>query len=369
MKVICDRTGLSELLTLAGSVIVTRTPKPVLQCVKLVAEGDTLTVMATDMELAIRATTTKVEIQEPGEALILNDKFTQIVRESVDSTITLEVEKQEAQIIGQDSHFKIFGYPLADFPPIPEFDGAPDYTLPGDELHRLIQRTLFATARENSRYAINGVLIEREGNKLTLIATDGRRLALARGACKATDSDTQSSQVAIVPTKALSTAMRLFDDPQQQVSVKVTENQMLFSTDTAVLSTNLVEGNFPPYRDVIPKDSDRKAMISTDVLASGVRRAALLTNDESKGVRMAFGPDGLVISSRAPEMGEAEINVALNSYDGEAMEIGFNPHFISEALKVVDADEVQIDLKASNKPGILRTGQNFLYVIMPLNLQ
>ncbi|HCD30818.1 MAG TPA: DNA polymerase III subunit beta, partial [Phycisphaerales bacterium] len=116
MKVICDRAELVDLLNLAGGVILSRTPKPVLQCVKLTVIEDTLTVMATDMELAIRACTNKIEIVEPGEALIPNDKFNQIVRESVDPTITLEVDKQEAQITGADSHFKIFGYPVGDFP-------------------------------------------------------------------------------------------------------------------------------------------------------------------------------------------------------------------------------------------------------------
>jgi DNA polymerase-3 subunit beta len=368
MKVICDRAELVDLLNLAGGVILSRTPKPVLQCVKLTVHEDTLTVMATDMELAIRACTNKIEIVEPGEALIPNDKFSQIVRESVDPTITLEVDKQEAQITGADSHFKIFGYPVSDFPPIPEAKGDPDYTINSGELHRLIRQTTFATARENSRYAINGVLVERDGNKLTLVATDGRRLALAKGSCRGGSSEGGPKSV-IIPTKALTTALRLFDNDKQDVSVKITENQLLFATDTAVLSTNLVEGNFPPYRDVIPKDSDRKATMRTDVLASGVRRASLLTNEESKGVRMSFSAEGLTLSSRAPEMGEAEVKVPLENYDGEPIEMGFNPGFVSEALKVVEENEVTLELKAPNKPGVLRTGNEFLYVIMPLNLQ
>ncbi|HCD30817.1 MAG TPA: DNA polymerase III subunit beta, partial [Phycisphaerales bacterium] len=254
-----------------------------------------------------------------------------------------------------------------DFPPIPEAKGEPDYTINSGELHRLIRQTTFATARENSRYAINGVLVERDGNKLTLVATDGRRLAMAKGSCRGGAEGGPKS--VIIPTKALTTALRLFDDDAQDVRVMITENQLLFATDTAVLSTNLVEGNFPPYRDVIPKDSDRKATMRTDVLASGVRRASLLTNEESKGVRMSFSSEGLTLSSRAPEMGEAEVNVPLENYDGEAIEMGFNPGFVSEALKVVEDGEVTLELKAPNKPGVLRTGNEFLYVIMPLNLQ
>jgi DNA polymerase-3 subunit beta len=130
-----------------------------------------------------------------------------------------------------------------------------------------------------------------------------------------------------------------------------------------------VDGNFPPYKDVVPKDGDKKASVSTDLFISGVRRAALLTNEESKGVRMAFAPGGLTLRSRAPEMGEAEINVDLAEYAGEPLEIGFNPGYLLDALKVVDENQVQLEFNAPNKPGVLRTGPNFLYVIMPVNLQ
>ena len=371
MKVICDRGALVESLNLVGGVIVSRTPKPALTCVKLSAggEGDGaggLTLAATDLEVAIRLTTPRVEVQDSGEALIPADKLQQIVRESIDPTITLDTEQDVAQITGQDSKFKIFGQPPGDFPPTPEFKGDPDFEISAADLHRLIAMTIFATARENSRYAINGVLVEREGNKLTVVSTDGHRLALARGTCKNANDE---SRTAIVPTKALNLLLRLFDDAEQMVKVKIVENQMLFATDEAMLSTNLVEGNFPPYRDVVPKENDKKATLNTDLFISAVRRAALLTNEESKGVRMSFSPEGLTLSSRAPEMGEAEINVALPQYQGEAVEIGFNPTYLLDALKVLDENEVQLEFKAANKPGILRTGPNFLYVVMPVNLQ
>ncbi|MEX2389847.1 MAG: DNA polymerase III subunit beta, partial [Phycisphaeraceae bacterium] len=260
----------------------------------------------------------------------------------------------------------IFGQPVADFPPVPEFKGDADFEISAADLHRLIAMTIFATARENSRYAINGVLMERDGNKLVMVATDGHRLALARGTCKAVDKEVRS---AIVPTKALNLLLRLFDDAEQTVKIKVADNQILFQTDEALLASNLVEGNFPPYKDVIPKEGDKRATLDTDVFVSAVRRAALLTNEESKGVRMAFGTEGLTLSSRAPEMGEAEVSVPVPEYQGDPIEIGFNPVYLLDALKVVDAGQVQFEFKAANKPGVLRTGPSFTYVVMPVNLQ
>ena len=366
MKVICDRGALVESLNLVGGVVVSRTPKPALTCVRLSAVANGLTLTATDLEVGIRLKMDRVEVQEPGDALIPADKFTQIVRASIEPTITLETESDIAHITSQDSRFKIFGHSVEDLPPLPEFDQESDFEISAGELHRLVAQTIFATARENSRYAINGVLVEREENKLSVVATDGHRLALSTGSCKA---GTGESRAVIVPTKALNLLLRMFVDVDQTVRVKLVDNQILFSTDQAALLSNLVEGNFPPYKDVIPKDGDKKATLSTDSFVSAVRRAALLTNEESKGVRMAFNGQSLTLTSRAPEMGEAEINVEVSQYEGEAIDIGFNPVYLLDALKVVDENQVFLEVEAPNKPGVLQAGTNFLYVIMPVNLQ
>jgi DNA polymerase-3 subunit beta len=365
MKVICDRGSLVEALGVASGVVVSRTPKPVLTCVKLTAAKDALTLVATDLEVGIRLQTARVEVQEEGEALIPADKLSSIVRESIDPTLTLSVEQEEAHIKGADSHFKLLCMSVSDFPPVPEFKGESDFEVTAAELHRLVSRTIFATARENSRFAINGVLLEREGNKLVVVATDGHRLALARGTCK---GGKEGGRVAIVPTKALNLLLRIFTDGEQTVRVKIADNQILFATDAATLTSNLVEGNFPPYKDVIPKDGDKKATLTTDALVSAFRRAALLTNEESKGVRMCFSTTGLTLTSRAPEMGEAEISVELPSFVGDPIDIGFNPQYMLDALKVIDEDQVNLEFKAPNKPGIIKTGNNFVYVVMPVNL-
>ncbi len=365
MKVICDRGALLDRLNLAGGVVVSRTPKPILTCVKLIAETNALHVVATDMEVGLHISTPRVEASVEGEAVVPADKLISIVRESVDATLTLEVDSDTMHVKGQDSHFKVYGYPAGDFPKVPDFPGEPDFAIQAGQLSQLIQQTIYATARENSRYAINGVLLERDGKKLCVVATDGHRLALARGDFKPAND---AAFNAIIPTKALNMLNRILDDPEAEVLVKVKDNQIIFDCEGATLSSTLVDGNFPPYKDVIPKDGDKKATLNTDVFASAVRRGALLTNEESKGVRLSFDSDGLTLSSRAPEMGEAEISVDLPKYDGEAVEIGFNPAYVLDALKVITADQVTLDMKAPNKPGVLRTGPDFLYVIMPVNL-
>jgi DNA polymerase III subunit beta len=374
MKVICNRGALLEALTVTSNVVQARTPKPVLQCVKVTAADDRLTIAATDLEVAIRYSDTQVQIEQPGETLVPADKFRDIVRESVDDTLSIEVSTDKdgaggtfANIRGQDSHFKIFTQKSSEFPPVPDFEGEADFELTGGQLKGLIGQTLFAAAKESGRYNFNGVLAVTSGKKINFISTDGRRLAMAKGELLADHLPKEGAKV-IIPAKALNLIDKLVDDPEEMVGFQVRENQVIFHTSSATLTTNLVEGQFPPYEDVIPKDSDKKMTAATADFLSAIRRAALLTTEESRGVKMHFSKKGLVLTSRSPEAGEATINFACK-YEGTDVEIGFNPAFLTEALRVVDSDEISLEMSAANRPGLLRGGPNFLYVIMPVNLQ
>jgi DNA polymerase-3 subunit beta len=173
---------------------------------------------------------------------------------------------------------------------------------------------------------------------------------------------------AIVPTKALQLIEKLIEDPEELIGIQIRENQVIFHSSNATLTSNLVEGQFPPYDDVIPKDVDKKMSASTADFLSAIKRAALLTTEESRGVRLAFNKKGLVLTSRSPESGEATINFPCK-FEGVDVEIGFNPNFLVEALRVVNTDEVTLEMTAPNRPGLLKAGGNFLYVIMPVNLQ
>jgi len=367
MKVICNRGALLEALTVCGNVVASRTPKPVLQCVKLSAADDRLTVSATDLEVAIRYSDNQVQIEEPGETLVPADKLRDIVRESVDDTLSIEVVADNANIRGQDSHFKIFTQRPADFPAIPDFEGEANFEIAGGLLKQLIAQTLFAAAKESTRYAFNGVLLTAAAKKVNLVSTDGRRLAMAKGEL-ISDKLAKEGAKAIIPAKALNLLDKLVDDPEETIGVQVRENQVIFHSPSATLTTNLVEGQFPPYDDVIPKDCDKKMIAATADFLSAIRRAALLTTEESKGVRMHFSKKGLVLTSRSPESGEATVNFPCK-FEGADIEIGFNPSFLTDALKVVDSDEISLELTAPNRPGLLKGGGNFLYVIMPVNLQ
>jgi len=384
MKVVCDRGALLEAVNLVAPVVAVRSPRPQLSCVKLSAVrgdgGGELRLAATDADVSISLSTAHVDVQREGEALAPADKLRQIVQaEDAEDHLTLETTGESAlEIRGQDAKFTVYGFPPEEFPPAASFPSdRGEIVLEAGELQGLISRTLFATSKESSRYAINGVLVNVEGKKIELVATDGRRLALASGSVAENKAEKRVS--AIIPTKALTQVAKLLGDPSERVRLALTENQAVFAlgeageAPRAVLSGSLVEGAFPPYQDVIPKDQDKKATFEVSSLTSAVRRAALLTNEESRGVRLRIARSGsdatLHLSSRAPEMGEASIDLAVPSYEGEEIEIGFNPQFITDALRVVDEPQVVVELKAPNRPGVFRCGSDFTYVVMPVNLQ
>lgn len=365
MKFRVNRQEMADALSAVCNVTAIRTPKEVLKCVHLQAQSDVLLLSATDLELSIRCSVTQVEVDKNGEALVVGDTLNRIVHECNDDILDIEISKNELHVRGQGSHFQIRTMSVADFPPVPVMEGDPDFTIDHAQMKRLIEWTIFASARESTRYAINGVLWELEGERITMVATDGRRLSVAHGKTHST-SASQKHHV-ILPGKAMSLFARLPVDEDSVVGVKISSNQALIKTTSVTISTSLVEGHFPKYQDVIPKDCDRLVQLNTDEFHSALKRAALLTNEESKGVRLTFSEDTLTLSSRAPEQGEATISLPAK-YKGETLEIGFNPVFLTDVLRVAHTEEITFAIKESNRPGVVKLSDDFIHVVMPVNL-
>jgi DNA polymerase-3 subunit beta len=365
MKIRFNREEMAAGLGAICGVAATRTPKEILRCVRLEAHPDFVLLSATDLEMGLRCTVAQVEVEERGETLATADTLARIVRESSDDLLAMESEENMLHVRGGDSHFQIMTQDVADFPPVPTIDADPSFTVEYGVLHRLIEWTAHAAAHESTRYAINGVLWEAEEDQLTLAATDGRRLSYAKGPIVGGEAQLHLS--AIVPTKALSLVGRLPQDADTPVGVKIVENQLLLQTGRVAISTSLVEGRFPKHQDVIPRDNDKEVVLNTLEFQSALKRASLLTNEESKGVRLSFGEGKLTLSSRAPEQGEATILLPVD-YQSEPLEIGFNPVFLLEVLRVAHCDTVSFTFKDSNRPGVIRLGDDFIYVVMPVSL-
>lgn len=367
MKALCDRARLSEAFQLAHSVVNPRSPKPALQCVRVEATKKQMRLLATDLEVGIRVVLTEgMQVDEGGDILLPADRVAAILKELASDKISLTVDDRTARLETEDSKFTIMGDDPADFPAVPDFgkDGATE--IEAARLINMIQRTVFATAREAARYALHGVLWEMRGKEIRLIATDGHRLAVAKGQAKGGAGAGVVS--AIVPTKAVHLIERCITGAEK-VEIQVGEKELLVRADNIVVYTRLIDGHFPKYEDVVPKDSDKKVELVTADFLSAVRRAALLTNEESRGVKMAFTAGQAVLSSRAPEMGEARVTVAaVMTGDDKEFEIAFNPQFVIDVLKVIEAEKFTLQLKSANKPGLIREGSHYEHVLMPVNI-
>ncbi len=367
MKVQFNREGLSQALALLTSIVPDRTPKPILRCVKIDATKNDVRIYGTDMEVGINYLLPAVEVKEPGQVVVPAARLAAVVRESTDETLMLKAAEGLCEVKGADSHFSIYGQEPSQYPPVPVFKGEPDMEVSLDSLRVSISQCLFATAKESTRYAINGVLWEIKGKKLTLVATDGRRLARSRANLASNPSEKAIAAKPIVPGKTMQLLEKIPGGEKDKVAVKLIDSQIMFACGNIVVCSNLVEGNFPKYEDIIPSDYQKKITLQTEVALSAVRRAALLTSEESRGIKLAVSKDKLVFSGKAPETGDAEVEVVVE-YKGEPIEIGFNPQFLAEAIRVIKEPQFELELGQSDTPGLIKAGANFLHVLMPINL-
>lgn len=369
MKLSLPRIEFVDALSAIQTIVGGRTPKPILGCVRLATSGDVIELGASDGEASLRLNVPAFKVERGGSAAIPSDRLLSITREMPDSEIALECDGQSCTVRGVGSKFKIFTFPVDDFPALPQFADRADLVLDAAMLQRMIARTIFSAARETGRYAINGVLWQKIGRRLFLVATDGRRLSRAGGGIA---EDSASDFQAIVPVKALRAFERVFNPPKERsnwtIDVQVMPNQILLRGGDRQLGTALAEGHFPKYEDVIPKDLDCLARISRVDLLSGIRRAALLTSDEARAIRLSFSAEQLVISAQSAEQGEARVELPMR-FEGKPAEIGFNANFLADVLGVLTLDEIFIEIKDGFRPAIVRGEDRaeFQYVVMPVS--
>jgi DNA polymerase-3 subunit beta len=367
MKVRCHREGLLSAFQLASVAVPSRDLKPVLRNLKAIADSDRCTLLATDLELGIRLEVRGIQVEEPGEALLPANRTLAILRESMDEELSIEADAQACMVRGQANEFEMGGEDPQDFPDIPQFSGEKYHELPAGQLREMIRRTLFAAATENPRYAVTGILWELEADVARLIATDGRRLAVCTGPASAHGGQDTKGQTHVVPSKAMQLLERNLQDADEQVKVALTPNEALFKTERAMVYSRLVEGRYPPYREVFPKKQTAKIPLVVGPFHAAVRQAAIMTDDESKKVAFTFGKKKLTLQARGPATGRSKVEMPLE-YDGKTIEIAFDPKFLTDMLRVLNPDDaLTLELTDSTSVALFRCGENYSYIVMPLS--
>ena len=367
MKAICHREGLLAACQLASVAVAARDVKPILKNLKAVVEADRCTLMATDLELGIRLEVRSPQVLEPGEAMLPAQKLLSILRESTDERLTIEADANRCVVHGRSNEFEMPGEDPGDFPDIPSFDDGKHHELAAGVLRTMIRRTTFAAAKESTRYAMTGVLWELEGKQAKLVATDSKRLALATGEAKEVGGHSTAGGSHLVPTKAMALLERNLLDDDEVVRVSMRPNEVLFQTEKAMIYSRLVEGRYPPYKEIIPKKAAAKIPLAVGPFLTAVRQAAIMTDDESKRVMFHFAPEKLTLEAQGPATGRSKVEMPLE-YHGAVIDINFDPQYVIDVLKVLEEDApLELDLIDGSKPALFKSGGNYSYLVMPLS--
>lgn len=367
MKISCDREQLLQAFQTAASVAPSRSPKPILQNVKLEVTGDKVTLLATDLEVGIRHNVTGVDIQSPGVVILSVARFGSILRESNDETLHIESDGQGTTVRGERSQFKLPAEDPAEFPQVTAFDTSDYHTVPGRLLRELIRRTAFATDNESSRYALGGVKLEIADDQITAIGTDGRRLAKMTGPVGTQGKAIDVAQTTIVPTRAMTLIERAIAPTDDEVQFAVKGNEFLVHTERATISARMLEGRFPDWRKVFPEsDGGVKLDLAVGAMLTAVRQAQIATSDESRGVDFTFGQGMLVLSGKAAEVGQSRVEMPIG-YDGDELTVTLDPRYVIDFLKVIDSDKTFcFEVQDAESAAVCTTDDGYGYVIMPL---
>ena len=362
--------GLQQVL----NVVASRSTMPILNNVLIEAEEEHISLTTTNLDLGIRCRI-KADVSETGSITLPVRKLATIVKELPVNEVFLETNKSnQAKITSGGSLFKIMGIGSEEFPPLPTFENRKVFELAQDEIVNMLKSVSYAQSTDENRYILNGVYFNFADEKLTLVATDGRRLGLTGLELEVSEENAGSL---ILPAKTVAELERLmgkgekvniaFNDRQAAFEIGLDEAGDSGLVDHLYLVSKIVEGNYPNYRQVIPKETEHRVKIERELMLECVHRAALVTSDKSNSIKIKISKNLLEISGQSTEYGESHESMAI-AYDGPEVQVAFNPQFLMEPLKALTKDEVFFEFKDELSPGLFKTLDNFICVIMPLRL-
>ena len=367
MRITIQQAQLLKNLQTVEHAVNDRSTLPILANVLLQTREQELVLTATDLDVGIQCRFHLVQPAEQGAVTLPARKLTTIIRELPEETVTLEAKKnQTATVTCGASSFRIPGLPADDFPSLPAAPTTTDaFALPQSELKALLTRTAYAMSMEETRFILNGALFLTQKNALSIVATDGRRLALGTAALSRVGKPPLQ---AVVPAKTIRELARLLqdEDPQEVTIAPLKDNQLTFQFGSVTVVTRLIDGQFPQYEKVIPPESKRTVSGSRQALFTAIRRVSLMTTAASQAVLFELSQDRLVISKESAELGSAREELPV-TYAGEAMTVAFNPEFWLDVLKVLETEDVRIEIAGPDRPAVIRLPE-FVYIVLPMKV-
>ena len=368
MKVTISQPELNRLAGLAGNVVPSKSTLPILSTLLLSADAEGITFSATDLDISIRLGAT-VEVEKPGRAAIPARRFAEIVRKLDAVDVILEEEEGSLSIQCGRAKFQIATMDPADFPKLPDMSDLESFSVPAGQFKGMVRRTRYAVSQDLARLSMNGILLEIDSSKITMVATDGHRLAYCR---RQEALPIKEARSVIVPSKALDQLLRLLPDEGDLV-MGMSENQAFFQTGGVSLFSRLIEGPFPNYKQVIPKGNSQEMTASTDALLQAVDRVSTLAASlTTKQIKLMLGTDRLALEVASPEVGRAREELDA-SFSGEEMNIGYNATYLMDILKHINSEAVRFKLDKPDTAGIIEPieqaeGEEYFSLLMPLKL-
>jgi len=361
--------GLAQVLNVVGS----KAAMPILSNVLIEADKDGISLTTTNLDLGIRCKI-KAEVKEGGSVTLPVKRLATIVRELPNVDVSFDsTANHQVKIASGGSNFRIMGIGAEEFPKLPDSGDDKSYSLDQGELATMLGNVAYAQSTDETRYILNGVYFNFKEGKLTLVATDGRRLALVG---KELTVPAANAGAIILPAKTVAELLRLLGKGEK-VRIAFNERRAAFQidtgkesgglTDSIYLFSKVVEGNYPNYQQVIPKETHQRIKLERELFLQCVHRAALVTSEKSNSVKIKLTANLLEITASSPDFGEAHESMAI-SYSGPDLQVAFNPQFVMDPLRALTKDEVFFELKDEVSPGVFKTLESFVCVIMPVRL-
>ena len=368
MELVVRKNDFLKELSLLQGIVERKNTIPILANVLLDAGKDHVSMLATDLDVGLRSQS-EATVTKPGTLTLPAKKLFEIVAALPETEIRLAEDKggKSVTITADRFESRIQTLPASEFPTPPNDAGATQATLPGSALKRMIQHTRFAITSEDTRYFLNGAQLVLQPDAMSMVATDGHRLAYVR--VEASPGVTAPTEV-LLPRKTLNEVGRLIDGAEN-IEFSHGENHLFFRAGTRLLISRKIDANFPAYERVIPKNNDKRIEFDRDRLAAAVRRVRLLSNERSKAVKFVVGKDQVEITSSTPDVGEAH-EVLPVEYDGAGLQICFNADYVDNFLTVVETEGIELDFKDEMSQAVMKPigadGYDYTYVIMPMRI-
>ena len=364
MKIIVFKDDLMKGIQAVQNSVSSKSTLPILSHILIEAKKNEIRLTATDLEIGV---VMKIdgEVQEEGSITVPAKKFSEIAKElPAQQKILISVKKgQSITIEAGKSYFRLMGLGREDFPQLPDFSSKTDVIkVPQKLLKGMIQLTSFAMSHDETRYVLNGILFSFKDKALKLVATDGRRLAVVEKSLP----EGSVKRDLIVPMKTIQELNRNLSD-EGEALFYFKENQLQITLGGLTIISRLIEGEYPNYEQVIPKKIKEELKISTQDFLQAARRASILTNQDSQSVKINIIKDRLIITKNTPELGEAREEVEVD-YKGGELAIGFNANFLIDVLKNVDEENILFGFIDPEKPAVIRNGENYTYVVLPMQV-